>query len=297
MRYSKPPLSLDDQAALLLARGLSGDPDQIKRRLAAVNYYRLSGYSFPFRDPNDPAKFLPGTSFDEIWQRYVFDRLLRLLVMDAVERIEVSVRSHLAYHHAHTHGCFAYAENRSSLPGISDQKYAIFISKVENDYNSSPEQFVDHFRRRYGSHHLYLPVWMATELMAFGSVLTFYRGVTNPIKASVASEFRVHHQVFDSWLLMLNTVRNICAHHGRLWNRTIGTKPVVPKRDLRWKSPFLVPNDKVFGVLTTCRHCLLEVAPQSQWRKRLDILLSSHPQIPHDQMGFLPNWRESPLWK
>lgn len=74
-------------------------------RLAMANYYRLSGYWYPFRAVENT--FRPGTAFEQIWRRYTFDRHLRLLVMDALERIEITLRTQFAYHHAHSHGPFA----------------------------------------------------------------------------------------------------------------------------------------------------------------------------------------------
>lgn len=111
MRYAKPPRTLEEQADLLLSRGMKGDRAAMIARLAVVNYYRLSGYWHPFRNPGADT-FRPNTTFDSVWQRYAFDRRLRLLVMDAIERIEVAVRTRLAYCLAHQSGDpFAYATN------------------------------------------------------------------------------------------------------------------------------------------------------------------------------------------
>ena len=99
VKYTKEPLTFEQQADRLIRRGMQGDRELIVARLASVNYYRLSGYCYPFRNLDDT--FRPGTTFAAVWQRYVFDRRLRLLVMDAIERIEVAVRFQLAYHHAH----------------------------------------------------------------------------------------------------------------------------------------------------------------------------------------------------
>ena len=122
MKYTKSPLTLEQQADLLLSRGMLGDRALMIDRLAVVNYYRLSGYWHPFRKQGDDA-FRPGTTFEAVWDRYVFDRHLRLLVMDAIERIEVAVRTQLAYSLAHRQGDpFAYAtdptgiERRNRLP-------------------------------------------------------------------------------------------------------------------------------------------------------------------------------------
>ncbi len=237
MEYNKPPLTVEEQAKLLIKRGLSGNLELIMSRLAAVNYYRLSGYWYPFRNPDD--SFKPGTTFDNVWELYVFDRHLRLLVMDAIERIEISVRSQLAYNHSHTYGSFGYATQKAALPKFDDCRYNDCIRHVQEETLRSKETFVDHFRQKYGDYHEMLPVWMAAEVMSFGTILTFYRGSSHKVKQAVANVYKVPERVFDSWLLALNTVRNICAHHGRLWNRASGIKPLIPFQEEypEWHQP------------------------------------------------------------
>ena len=111
MKYTKPPLTFEQQADLLLSRGMQGDRSVMIDRLGAVNYYRLSGYWHIFRTGTS-HQFRPNTTFDFVWQPYIFDRRLRLLVMDAIERIEVTVRTQLAYHHSHlARSPFGYADD------------------------------------------------------------------------------------------------------------------------------------------------------------------------------------------
>ncbi len=296
MKYAKPPLTFEQQADLLIQRGMAGDRALMVSRLGSVNYYRLSGYWFPFR--RDDETFKPGTSFETVWDRYVFDRRLRLLVMDALERVEVAVRSQLAYHHAHGYGAFAYATNPNSMPKLDAHRYNDFLQRIDEETIRSKEPLVDHFHRKYGASHRRLPVWMATEVMTFGSVLSFFRGASHRIKQSVASVFGMPETVFNTWLMTLNAVRNICAHHGRLWNRELGVKPMIPRRDVypTWHSPVRVPNNRVFVVLTICRHCLARIAKQSRWPDRLRALLDDFPRIPRANMGFPPNWEECPIW-
>lgn len=299
MKYDKPPLTFDEQIQHLLERGVKGDPGVMRERLASVNYYRLSGYLFPFRNP-DNQTYRPGTSFDEVWQRYAFDRRLRLLVMDAIERIEIAVRTQLAYHHAHAYNDpFAYCMRRDSMWGIDAAKFAAFQKKVDDETHRSRDVFVAHFKEKYADIHPALPVWMAVEIMSLGTVLTFYRGVSHAVKQSVATHFGMPDRVFDTWLHTLFVVRNICAHHGRLWNREMRLKPFVPRRKEYpdWHTPYTVPTDRIFVVLTICRYCLRRIAPQSRWPQCLEQLLVDFPTVPISQMGFPANWKDSPLWK
>ncbi len=164
--------------------------------------------------------------------------------------------------------------------------------------HNSKETFAEHFRTKYGKDHAYMPIWMATEVMTFGHVLTLYRGSPQNIKRAIAAPLKVHDTVVNSWLLMLNTIRNICAHHGRLWNRSLGVRPMIPvaKNDARWHTPVAVRNDRIFGVLTILKHCVDCVAPQSQWPQRLLALLDEYPYIPRGSMGFPSEWKKCPIW-
>jgi abortive infection bacteriophage resistance protein len=303
LKYVKPPLTIEEQVDRLIYRGMGGDRSEMARRLKSVSYYRLSGYWYPFRktDPQDPHRrlddFVAGTHFDAVWERYVFDRRLRLLVLDAIERIEIAVRCQFAYCHGHSYGPFAYAEKPETLPNCPQQEHAEILCSLRSDIQRSKEPFVVHFQRKYGDSHKDLPIWMAVECLSFGKVLTLYRASSSEIKRSIARIFHVHESVFDSWLLALNTVRNICAHHGRLWNRELGTKPKIPAKDESWHKPVHVKGNRIFGILTICKWCLDTIAPQSHWPGRLVQLLHDFPNIPLKEMGFAAEWKNCPIWQ
>ncbi len=296
MEYIKPPLTFEQQADLLLKRGMIGDRATMVQRLSVGNYYRLSGYWHTYRNPDDTFK--PNTRFDKIWERYVFDRQLRLLVMDAIERVEVASRTQLAYHLAHATGNpFAYATDPAALPGLNNEDRTRFLEELLEDARRSREKFAEHFRTKYASHHTYMPIWMAAELMTLGELLTLYRGSHPQVKRTVSAVFGVHDVVFLSWLLALNTVRNMCAHHGRLWNREFGVRPRIPERDPNWHTPVEVRNDRVFAILTICKHCLNLIAPQSRWPERWRALLRDYPYIPKGPMGVPDDWEACPIWQ
>jgi len=155
MRYTKPALTFAQQADQLLARGMVGSRDEMIARLSTVSYYRLSAYWYTFRVPGTEA-LKPGTHFDHVWDRYVFDQRLRVLAMEAIERIEVAARTQLAYHHAHAFGPFAYATDLASLPGMTSgpegdrRSHASWIKDVRKQADRSSDQpFVRHFRAKY----------------------------------------------------------------------------------------------------------------------------------------------------
>lgn len=301
-RYSKPALTFEQQADQLLARGMVGDRAIMIARLSSVNYYRLSAYWYTFREPNSD-RVKPGTSFDHVWDRYVFDQGLRILVLEAIERIEVAVRTQLAYHHAHAFGPFGYAYNAASLPGLSAGSrrgtHAEFIDKVREEVDrNGREPFVAHFRNKY-TFETALPIWMATEIMTLGSVVRFYQGCGPTQRQPVAAFFGAQINELESWLLTLNLLRNVCAHHARLWNRQIAKMPRIPPA---WNNPVQLVPSTVFAALTVCAHCLTRVSPDTTWPKRLRELVDRFPSIPKDRrhngwtMGLPPNWLECPIW-
>jgi abortive infection bacteriophage resistance protein len=240
--------------------------------------------------------FYPNTTVEKIWNRYIFDRRLRLLVMDALERIEVDARTRLAYHHAELHGPFGYADNATTLPNLSTQDRTRFLNFFRKGFAESDEDFVDHFRTKYGDQHNDLPIWVACELMTFGNLFTFYRGCSTGIQKQLATRYGIADKVCESWLKTLNTIRNICAHHARLWNRVLGIKPVIPKKLPEWNIPVPIPNDRVFAILTICRHCLKIIAPGNEWTDRLKNLLIEFPDAPPSGIGFINDWDKHPLW-
>lgn len=97
MEYTKPFLTFEEQADLLMKdRGMVADRDDLIRHLQDVGYYRLSGY-WHIHKKHGSDEFWEGTTFKRVWDMYVFDRQFRLVVLDAVERVEVYMRTQLAY--------------------------------------------------------------------------------------------------------------------------------------------------------------------------------------------------------
>ena len=302
MEYTKPPLTYQEQAELLITRGLIADKTILIQRLQSVNYYRLSGYLYPFRMKDQSGcqldQYLPDTTLEKVWRRYTFDRQLRLLVLDGIERIEVALKTKITQNFSLKYGPFGYLY-KNNLPRMSDDKHKNLIKSIRQETDrSKKEDFVEHFKNKYGDQHHDLPLWMAVEIMSFGTFLSFYNGIASHERKAAAQEFDLVLPLLDSWILTLNVIRNICAHHGRLWNRELGVKPKIPRQDKypNWHIPVATPPDRLFSVLTIIKYLLHYIAPQSAWPKRLANLLSEYTDIPLNFMGFPENWRTHALW-
>jgi abortive infection bacteriophage resistance protein len=322
--YAKTALTLDQQANQLIARGLVvTDRNELIGRLKVVNYYRLSGYLYPFREREPNGKltdtFVPGTTLEMVWRRYNFDRRLRIILLDAIERIEVAVRTRLVYHFVQGQGPFGHLEERNlprfrkrpwwqrlyrnlralaKLKGLERTEHQLWLAKLQNEKNRASDAFVTHFTQAYGDRHDQLPLWMACELMTCETAMQLAYGVDRVVVQQAAADFGFPDQQLLSWMKALFTLRNSCAHHARIWNRVFGVKPSVPGKNKHpnWHlTPRFAP-DRVGLMLTVCHHWLGKVSPTTQWKARLFALFDEYPEIPLAEMGIPPNWRTHPLW-
>ena len=295
VKYSKPALTFEQQADQLLKRGLQAERDRLIEVLGRVSYYRLSAYWYPFRQPD--SSFVPGTTLDSIWRRYTFDRQLRLLVMDAIERVEVAVlRTSMVEQHSRKYGPFGYRDEKAFRPEFSGRDHQRMVDEIDQATSRSREVFVAHFQSKYSSEPG-LPLWMAAEVASFGTLFTFYRHLHFHEQKSLAARLGLPANVLQSWLLCLNYIRNLCAHHSRLWNRELAIRPLVPRHDPHWHQPSTPDNRRIYVVLLLLQWLLRQTAPHSGWRNRLQGLLNEYADIPLSHAGFPTGWKQSPLWK
>ena len=215
MIYDKAPLSFQDQIILLENRGLSiSNKPQALAYLQEISYYRLSAYFLPYQHTKD--KFNIGTTFEQIIQTYSFDRDLRLLVFDCIERIEVAIRTQLIYQMALNYNDSHWQDNQSLFIKPSYNKIGNIVDPY-NDLQSiiskaktarTPEVYIKHYISKYNN-PANPPSWMCFELLTIGELSHIYRGLRNNAdKKRVADFFDVHHNVFVSWLLY-----NLCKEY------------------------------------------------------------------------------------
>jgi len=299
MNYGKPALDFPEQADLLIRHGLVADLDELIDTLKRVSYFRLSGYLFPFRQNRTSSQLQAGTTLEEVWDRYVFDRQLRVCAIDALERIEVAIRTQLVTRLTTLHGPFAHV-NRAHLPRLTHHRHRKLMAKVERGIDQSREVFVNHYKSKYTS-EVHMPLWMVAEVMDYGSILTLFRGAAASVRQGIAADYGVSDRVLESWLIAGNTLRNGCAHHARLWDRVHGTAVMIPhhKNHPDWHLPVPVGQDarRNFAQFTVMQYLLRHIAPQSHWADRLECLWAvKHPAIPIQRMGFPADWKDCPIW-
>jgi abortive infection bacteriophage resistance protein len=301
-KFEKPALSVDEQLEKMIGRGLVVcDKDEAKHYLHQIGYYRLCGYTLPFQkggDGTDRHAFSEPTEFHAILERYVFDRKLRLLLLDAIERIEVSIRASLSNSIAQRHTPHWY-QNAALFEDDYDHVALIRELKRQIVHNAStPEQIakrdihIQHYYNTYSEPDM-PPSWMVFETISFGTISRLFGGLFKSETAKICLPLRVNHDTFSSWLHSISYVRNMCAHHSRVWNKTLTIKPAVAKKH---KTKFQ-GNSKIYGVMVVIQILLQEVAPDNTWAERLRELLNEHPNVPLVNMGFPEDWFEKPFWE
>lgn len=189
MEYLKEALTRDQQADLLIERGMIARKEDLVEKLRQVSYYRLSGYWYPCQLSDN--SFAEGTTFDMVWDAYTFDRRFRLVVLDAIERVEIYIRSNLANELSLAQSPFGYLE-RHNLPGLDDDEYSAFRDRISGCYKRSREQFVKHYKKRYGDgkgeHADLPPYWIIVETFDFGLTSRLYKGAPKQVKKKISRE-------------------------------------------------------------------------------------------------------------
>lgn len=285
----------------MIERGLVvEDEDEAKHYLHQIGYYRLCGYTLPFQkggDGHDRHDFREPVEFRAILDRYVFDRKLRLLLLDAIERIEVSFRAALSNSIAQRHTPHWY-QDASLFEAGYDHAALITELKRQIVHNpSTPEREAQrdiHIRHYYDNYYDpdMPPSWMIFETISFGTISRIFEGLYKSETTEVCNPLRVNHDTLSSWMHAISYVRNLCAHHKRVWNKTLTIKPAIARKH---KTKFQ-GNSKIYGVMVVIQILLDQVAPDNTWAERLSELLEEHPDIPLANMGIPDNWRDKPFW-
>ena len=252
---------------------------------------------YPFKDLAT-GSFISNVTFEEIIDLYLFDRGLRLLIFDAIETIEVTFRTQLIYHPSMSGGAFWFedASNFEDASRLTDH-----LRQLDEEVRrSSSEVFIAHFFNKYVSEDT-PPAWMTFEVLSLGLLSKFYQNLRKSLKAKkdIANHFGVSHPVvFQSWIRSITYVRNICAHHSRLWNKILTNKPAIPHtRPTLWLPPPEPSNDKIYYLLCCVTHMLREIQSNTIFVDRLKELFKTYPTVSKTAMGFPFGWETQPFWQ
>lgn len=292
--FTKPATTHEEQVELLRSRGMIF-PDKEKAcfYLKHINYYRLGAYWLPFEIDPVHHTFKDGTNFETVLALYNFDRSLRLLVMDAIERVEISARTSWTYHMGHTYGTHAHLIKNIAYNAVRHEQY---IENMKKEVERADEIFVNHAKNKYQEE---LPaIWVVSEIISLGLLSKLYTNLKPMgIRKKIAQTYMLDEKVLGSWLHHLTYVRNISAHHSRLWNRDFINIPKKPKNKPEGLAEeFQDDSRKLYNTLLILLHFMDIISPKHKWRSRMVQLLRT-PNIPLKSMDFPDDWQASKIWQ
>lgn len=281
-----------------------------------LGYYRLSGYWYVYKELDSHGDradtFLPGTSFPDITALYEFDRKLRTLLHDAIERVEVGLRSHLSYHLGRIDP-LAHEDATLFRPGFDHSTWHSVARRRISRARKHSEPIRHHLAHYRGS----VPLWVLTDVLDFADLSKLYEGMHSRDQWAVAEglgvdldltllsknqrskALRAHPLV--RWLEHLSILRNSSAHHARVWNRSFTPAPTAALKSI----PALATlpdgqSERIYGALVLTAYLLGTLAPHSTWNLKVrELVEDGLEQIPGrnaSELGFPNEWRTQDLW-
>ena len=294
VNFTKLPLAFDKQADLLISRGLvCADRQALIDFLSYVNYFRLAGYCLSFETARH--QFIEGTTFEQVRESYLFDKGLRILVMQVLEPIEVKLRTTIAYTLSHKYGVFPHEDPSIIFANADD--FAEWTQRIHGETQKSKEIFISAYKQKYLDYPK-IPIWVLVEILPFGSLsYMFEHLLLKDDQEAVSKDIGIHSKVLTSWFHTFSYVRNICAHHGRFWDKKLSI-PSIKNREG-------IPNDKAFYVLFALKEIISKPWYKydlCSWKNEVETLLSNPPKVQdfYEKIGLSTlgeNWKENPIWK
>jgi len=294
MHFSKESLSFEQQIERLIERGLYvEDKESATAYLSHINYYRLGTYGWSFIEDHETHTFKAETSFDQILNLYIFDRELRLLLLDAIERIEVSLRTQWAFHLSKKYGSHAHLNKEAFNKKFAHDE---FIENLQKEIQRTSDKNIK--KQAYKYEETTPATWIICEVMSFGWLSRCYDAIARrALSMDIADTYGLNSTILSSFLHHITSARNICAHHSRLWNRDFTITMKLPKNgEPRLLQSFNSNAQKqLYNTLVMCAYFMDLISPKHHWKKKLKALINVH-SINVTDMGFPENWNELPIW-
>jgi Abortive infection bacteriophage resistance protein len=284
--FNKNPLTITEQIELLESRGLVfTDKNTAKQHLERTSYYRLSGYMIPYYDRTTET-FLQWTKFKDITETYFFDGDLKLLLMEALELIEVDFKTKIInllsikYKTGHRF--------LDEMAFTTEAAYKNSQKTIQDRVEKSKDTvFIKHYNEEYWDPVL-PPSWMIFQILPFGENTGIYQALTKPNKILIAKQYNLRPFQFESRMLCMSYLRNLCAHSDRVWNRRMTRKVNIKW----WDNYFQWDRDSLFSYLIVICYLLRIIVPWCSRFSKLEKLIDNHKSIPLVKMGFPNNWKK-----
>ncbi|MGD9716415.1 MAG: Abi family protein [Sulfuricurvum sp.] len=293
--YTKSAKTFEEQLQHLKEKNLiiTNEAYALKK-LSHINYYRLSAYFLPLQHPKASELdgiFVDDVRFEDVLELYFFDAELRKIVFKAIESIEVYFRTQIAYHHSLAYGAFGYLDpaNFKTSPEFFDK----VMVAIREETGRSSETFIAHFKEKYNTTDL--PVWAMVEVVSMSTLSKIYAILkTSEQQAVIQALHGVSKDLFHNWFHALTVIRNICAHHSRLWNKTLGVSFEKPRKIKEFHP---LQGDKVFFALSVIAYILDAIGEEADFQSDVKTLVAIHPKINFKAMGFMYGWESMSVWE
>lgn len=288
-------LSLDELIAMLRSQGLTiNDESRAKRIFTDVSYARLKSYLIPLMENRSEHRFKPGATLDEAYALYGFDRRLRELIFHEMEKFEISLRTHIANATSGAEkGYWFINQEYFKSPG----SHSKLLRKMLGEIDRSDNDAIVRFRQKYSNK--FPPCWLALEATSMGTLSIIYEDMRpSPIKKRISDYYGISEQTLTEWIKHLVYVRNYCAHHNRLWDKTLSVPGPRPEGGFRGVFP-RVPDER--SIYATC--CILKflvnvIKPDNNFALKLRNLIESFSAVNTEQaMGFPSDWKREAFWR
>lgn len=294
--FTEPYKNVHDLVNILVARGLCvANRQKAECYLSNIGYYRLSAYMIPLlKMPKSAKRFKPEASFSQIMMLYRFDKKLRMLIFNEVEKVEIAIRATIVNTICELTGDKFWFTNPVHFANATKFSNTLFL--INKEVGRSHEDFITEFRKNHTDP--YPPVWMLAEILPFGYITNIFCNLKDKkFKKKVSQQFGLQVPPFESWMTKLYLTRNDCAHHARVWNKRNTMNPTIPNRMTR---PWItLPTDplKIYHDICIIKYFLDVVNPNNDMLAKLRWLFVEFPEIDLAAMGFPKGWEFEPIWK
>ena len=260
-----------------------------------ISYFRLADYLQPLESDHVTHTFKSGSTIEDAFTLYYFDKELRTLIFTSIQSIEIALRSKMIHHCAMRYGSHWFMD----AEWFKDRTiFMTTFKKVISDTERSKEEYIKEYFQNY-TMPILPPVWKTLEVITFGSLSKMYENLKEKaVKRDIARELNVPtHLILESWIQCTAVMRNICCHHNRVWNRRFAVKPQLPNRLTgKWITTFDPMPVKIYWQLCLFQYLEDAIHPHNTFRSQLKDLLAKYPSIDVSAMGFPSNWQNEPIW-
>ncbi|WP_031532848.1 MULTISPECIES: Abi family protein [unclassified Bacteroides] len=296
INFTKTYSNSADLVKLLKSRGMEiNDEHKAEDYLENIGYYRLSAYMYPLlKSPKTQHQYKIGASFKKVMMLYRFDKKLRMLMFNEIEKIEIAVREAVMNITAEMSKDDFWLMNSEHFANL--QVFTDTANRIGMEYRKSTEDFIQHFKNKYTNQ--YPPVWILGELLTMGTINIVYRNLKeNRIRKAISHKFGLQPKVFESWITTLTLVRNSCCHHSRVWNKKNIILPMMPRRIHRpWITQQVDPQRTYFNICII-KYFLDVISPNNDMLTKLRWLFVDFTEVDLKALGFPNGWEFEPLWK